>query len=89
MAFTVTRLVPKIRRRNVPAAALEHLRTRMLEWEIGVEQMGLFARWLNAEAEVPAGRWFKRFPGVVVCGNGEMLTTFLRLGQVAAGEEVS
>ena len=50
--------------------------------------MGLLAQWLDTDPEVPAGRWFKRFSGMIVCGDGELVTTFLRLGQVAAGEEV-
>jgi hypothetical protein len=31
---------------------------------------------------------FKRFPEMVVCGEGDLVKTFLRSGQVAAGEEV-
>lgn len=31
---------------------------------------------------------FKRFPGMIACGEGELVKTFLRIGQVAAGEEV-
>ena len=50
--------------------------------------MWLLAQWLDTDPEVPAGRWFKRFSGMIVCGDGELVTTFLRLGQVAAGEEV-
>jgi hypothetical protein len=30
----------------------------------------------------------KRFPEMIVCGEGEFVTTFLRIGQVAEGEEV-
>jgi hypothetical protein len=33
-------------------------------------------------------KWFKRFPEMIVCGEGEFVTTFLRIGQVAEGEEV-
>jgi hypothetical protein len=47
-----------------------------------------FARWLDGNPEVPHGRWFKRFTGLTVCGEGELIKTFLRLGQVPQGEEV-
>ena len=80
--------MPKVRRQKIPPTVLEHLRTRMREREIAVGQMGLLAQWLDTDPEVPAGRWFKRFSGMIVCGDGELVTTFLRLGQVAAGEEV-
>jgi hypothetical protein len=34
------------------------------------------------------GRWFKRFPGMTVCGEGELVKTFLLPHQAATGEEV-
>jgi hypothetical protein len=34
------------------------------------------------------GKWFKRFSGMTVCGEGELVKTFLRQGQAASGEEV-
>lgn len=80
--------MPKIRRRGVPRGVLDHLRVRFREREISVEQLDLFARWLDAEPEVPTGRWFKRFPSLIVCGEGELVKTFLRPGQVPDGEEV-
>jgi hypothetical protein len=72
----------------VPRAVLDHLRARMLEREIAAEQLGLLAQWLDMEPEVPFGPWFKRFPGMIACGEGELLKTFLRPGQVPSGEEV-
>ena len=44
--------------------------------------------WLEIEPDVPEGRWFKRFPEVVVCGEGELIKTFLRPDQAALGREV-
>jgi len=35
------------------------------------------ADWLDSEPEVPEGRWFKRFSGMTVCGEGELVKTFL------------
>ncbi len=80
--------MPKIRRRGVPRALLEHLWDRVEEREISVEQLELFATWLETSPEVPHGKWFKRFPEMIVCGEGELIRTFLRLGQIAEGEEV-
>jgi hypothetical protein len=38
--------------------------------------------------EVPEGRWFKKFSGMTVCGEGEFIKTFLQPGQIATGEEL-
>lgn len=80
--------MPKIRRQNLPAALLNHLLDRIADREISADQLGQFADWLGIEPEVPKGRWFKRFPEMIVCGEGEMVKTFLRPGQIPAGEEV-
>jgi hypothetical protein len=80
--------MPKIRRRGVPGPLLEHLWQRIDGRDISVAQLELFALWLDAEPIVPSGRWFKCFPEMIVCGEGELVTTFLRIGQVAEGEEV-
>ena len=79
--------MPKVRRAQLPRALLNHLLDRIRDREISAEQLGMFAEWLDAEPDVPAGRWFKRFSGMTVCGEGEMVKTFLRSGQVADGEE--
>lgn len=66
------------------------LRTRpSKQREIGSDQLVLLARWLDTNQEVPVGRWFKRFPQMIVCGEGGYIKTFLRSGQVADGEEVN
>ena len=81
--------MPKIRKKGIPDALLRHLFDRVREREISEEQLGLLADWLVTEPYAPTGRWFKRFPGMTVCGEGEQIETFLRLGQVADGEEVA
>jgi hypothetical protein len=62
---------------------------RVRDREISKEQLGLLAQWLKTDPEVPAGPWFKRFPGMIACGEGELIKTFLRLGQAPMGEEVA
>ena len=81
--------MPKIRRQNLPPALLNHLLDRIAEREISANQLGEFADWLVTEPEVPEGQWFKRFPAMIACGEGELVKTFLRPGQLPAGEEVS
>lgn len=80
--------MPKVRRSNLPRAVLFHLLDRMREREIPRSQLGLFSEWLDTEPEVSAGKWFKRFSGVIVCGEGELVKTFLRPGQSPDGEEI-
>jgi len=81
--------MPKIRRQNFPPGLLNHLLDRITDREISADQLGQFADWLVTEPEVPEGRWFKRFSGMIICGDGELVKTFLRPGQVPAGTEVS
>jgi len=80
--------VPQIQRQNLPRALWVHLLARIKSRQISVDQLGLLADWLATKPEVPAGRWFKRFPGMVVCGEGELIRTFLQAGQAALGEEL-
>jgi hypothetical protein len=81
--------VPKIRRANLPKALFEHLLNRVEQREISVQQLVLLSDWLATEPEVPTSTWFKRFPEMTVCGEGELVKTFLRLGQIAEGQEVA
>jgi hypothetical protein len=72
----------------VPRAVLDHLLDRIRAREIPAEQLGLLAEWLDTEPEVPAGKWFKRFPGMIACGEGDLVKTFLRSGQAPSGDEM-
>ena len=62
--------MPKVRRRNVPRALVAHLEDRVRDRDIPIGQLQLLSEWLNAEPNVPVGKWFKRFPGMIVCGEG-------------------
>jgi hypothetical protein len=78
----------KIRRENLPPALLDHLLDRIQSRQISADQLGLLADWLDTEPVVPSRKWFKRFPDMIVCGEGELVKTFLTASQVATGEEV-
>jgi len=80
--------VPRIRRQNLPRDLWAHLLDRVRSRQISVNQLELLADWLAAGPEVPDGKWFKRFPQMTVCGEGELIRTFLRVGQAATGEEL-
>ncbi len=67
---------------------MQHLALRIRQREISLNQMGLFGEWCDSDPEVPKGEWFKRFSGMIVCGEGELVKTFLTLGQAPHGEEV-
>ena len=80
--------MPKVRRQNLPPALLQHLLDRIQQREISANQLGLLANWLDQQPEVPVGKWFKRFPGMTVCGEGELVKTFLTVGQIPVGDEI-
>jgi len=78
--------MPKIRRQNLPPALYAHLLERVQQRNISAQQLRLLLRWVDTQPEVPNGRWFKRFPELIVCGEGEWVKTFLVPGQTADGE---
>jgi len=80
--------MPRIRRHGLPPRLLDHLLDRVNSRNISADQLGLLADWLDTEPEVPEGKWFKRFSGMTVCGEGELVKTFLQPGQIATGAEV-
>ena len=80
--------MPRVRRENFPDALLQHLLDRVQQRNISTDQLGMFADWLSLQPEVPHGKWFKRFEGMTVCGEAELVKTFLLPGQLPDGEEV-
>ena len=81
--------MPRVRRKNVPPALFRHLLDRIQERQIDARQLQLLAEWLDGEPEVPEGPWYKRFSGMTVCGEGDLIKTFLLPGQVPRGTRVS
>jgi hypothetical protein len=74
--------MPKIRRQNIPPTLLDPLLDRIRSREISADQLGLFAEWLDTEPEVPNEKWFKRFPQMIVCGEDDLVKTFLNAQQL-------
>ncbi len=81
--------MPRVQREHIPEALMAHLVKRIRQREISTEQLGLFALWLDSDPEVPEGLWFKRFPELIVCGEGSLVKTFLRTGQLPVGTELT
>ena len=80
--------MPQIRRKGVAPALFAHLLDRIQERRIEARQLELLAAWLDGEPEVPTGPWFKRFSGMTVCGEGDLIKTFLLPGQSPKGTPV-
>lgn len=81
--------MPKIRRHNLSPALFQHLLDRIQSRKIPATQLELLAKWLDKEPEVPEGHWYKRFSGMTICGEGELIKTFLLPSQAAKGERLS
>jgi len=81
--------MPKVRRHNLPPVLYAHLLDRVQQRSISPQQLRLLLRWLDTQPEVPKVKWFKRFPELIVCGEGELIKTFLLPSQTAVGDEVS
>ena len=81
--------MPKVRRAKVPPALFQHLLERVHDREIPSSQIRLLADWLDRQPDVPEGMWYKRFPEMTVCGEGEPIKTFLVKGQIPKGKLVN
>lgn len=79
--------MPKVRRQHVPPALFQHLLDR-IQRSIEARQLELLARWLDSEPEVPDGLWYKALAGMYVCGEGNLVKTFLTPGQKPRGKKV-
>lgn len=80
--------MPKVRRRQLPRQLYAHLLDRIQMREISSAQLVLLLQWLDTEPEVPEGPWFKRFPDMIVCGEGELVKTFLASDQTPLGTQL-
>ena len=80
--------MPRVRRHNVPPTLFQHLLERVQSRHIPARQLELLATWLDTDPEVPDGEWYKRFSGMTVCGEGELVKTFLLPGQHPAGQKL-
>ena len=80
--------MPRVRRKDLPPALFQHLLDRVQQRQIGARQLELLARWLDGEPEVHEGPWYKRFSGMTVCGEGDLVKTFLAPGQNPKGARV-
>ena len=81
--------MPRVRRQNLPPALFLHLLDRIQSRRIPATELELLAKWLDTEPEVPEGQWYKRFSGMTVCGEGDLIRTFLLPGQSIKGKRVS
>ncbi len=81
--------VPRVRRQNVPPALFQHLLDRVQSRKAPASQLELLAKWLDSEPEVPQDQWYKRFSGMTVCGECELIKTFLLPGQAPKGQRIS
>ena len=80
--------MPKIRRKDLPLGLFNHLVDRISEREISANQLEEFANWLDTEPDVPEGRWFRKFSGMCVCRQGDLVKTFLIESQIPIGTEI-
>jgi hypothetical protein len=81
--------MPRVRRKDVPPPLFQHLLQRIEDRHVDARQLELLAAWLDGEPEVSEGPWYRRFPGMTVCGEGELIKTFLLPGQAPKGKRVA
>ena len=79
--------MPKIRK-PPPSYFLTRLVDRFRDGRISVADFDALREWLNADPEVPTGKWYKRFRTFTLAGEGEAPKTFLAPGMIPYGAEV-
>jgi hypothetical protein len=77
--------LPRVRRKDVPPRLLQHLLERIQQRHLEARSLERLAAWLDGDPEVPEGPWYHRLPGMTVCGEGELVKTFLLPGQAPKG----
>ena len=60
----------------------------MRDRSVGEEALKQLAIWMDKNPTVPFDDWYKRFPTFTVCGEGQLVKTFLTVEQTATGMEV-
>jgi len=55
----------------MPRALFAHLLDRIRQRQIPGKQLTLMVEWQDLQPGVPSRKWFKRFPGMIVCGEEE------------------
>ena len=80
--------MPQIKRADILPALFQHLLNRIQDRKIPADQLMLLAAWLDTGPEVPDGDWYKRFSGMIACGEGELIRTFLLPDQHPKGKRV-
>ncbi len=80
--------MPAIQRTDIPRQLLRHLLKRIQERNIDAGALQPFVSRLDTNPEVPPGDWFKRFPGMIVCGRGTLVRTFLTPTRSPIGKEL-
>ncbi len=61
---------------------------RFRDGRISADDFKELKQWLESDADVPSGLWYKRFGKFTLVGEGEMPKTFLTAGMVPRGKEV-
>ena len=67
---------------------MKHLLERFRDGRIAAGDFIELKHWLESDADVPEGMWFKRFPNFTLAGEGEMPKTFLTPRMIPNGTEV-
>ena len=80
--------MPKVWRHDLPRQLYAHRLERVQQRHISGKVLALLVEWLDQQLELPQGKWCKRFPGMTVSGEGELVETILLRGQAPLVEEV-
>jgi hypothetical protein len=73
---------------SLPTAIRDHLVDRMRDRKISLNDLNHLRLWLETKPFVPAGRWYKDFGSLKLCGEAKHPKTFLTTGQAGQGHRL-
>jgi len=71
------------------SSALNSATPALTSAKLHIEKFNRKLRSATATFTSGKGRWFKKNSSLTVCGEGELIKTFLQPGQIATGKELN
>ena len=73
---------------DFPPGIKQHLKQRLLDRKITLDDLSKLQTWVDSSPNLPAGSWFRDFGSFKIVAEGPNPLSFLDSAQIAFGEEI-
>jgi len=73
---------------DFPEGVKRHLKERLLDRRITLDDLNKLQVWVDSGPDLPAGPWFRDFGSFKIVGEGPNPLSFLDSSQIPFGEEI-